>query len=58
MPKLVQNLSLKGRLIWLTIISYARKDIEFAQRLHHELGSRNRAPWQREPDLGILPLLQ
>jgi len=27
-------------------ISYSRKDIQFAQHLHHELESRNRDPWQ------------
>jgi len=26
-------------------ISYSRKDIEFAQRLHHELEARDREPW-------------
>ena len=26
-------------------ISYSRKDIEFAQCLHHASGSRNRDPW-------------
>ena len=26
-------------------ISYLRKDIEFAQRLHHELEARAHAPW-------------
>ncbi len=26
-------------------ISYSRKDIEFAQRLHHELEARERQPY-------------
>ena len=26
-------------------ISYSRKDIEFAQRIHHELEARDRQPW-------------
>ena len=26
-------------------ISYLRKDIEFAQRLHHALESKDREPW-------------
>ena len=26
-------------------ISYSRKDIEFAQRIHHELEARDREPW-------------
>ena len=26
-------------------ISYSRKDIEFAQRIHHELEARNHEPW-------------
>ena len=26
-------------------ISYSRKDIQFAQRIHHELEARDREPW-------------
>ncbi|HIB99966.1 TPA: hypothetical protein EYO63_09730, partial [Candidatus Poribacteria bacterium] len=41
-------------------ISYSRKDIEFAQRLHHELEFRARDPVNlyRGTDLGIPTLFQ
>ena len=32
-------------------ISYLRKDIEFAQRLHHALESRDREPWVNWQDI-------
>ena len=32
-------------------ISYSRKDIEFAQRVHHELEARDRQPWADWQDI-------
>jgi hypothetical protein len=32
-------------------ISYSRKDIEFAQRIHQELEAREREPWVDRQDI-------
>ncbi|HIC01908.1 TPA: hypothetical protein EYO63_19670, partial [Candidatus Poribacteria bacterium] len=40
------NLMLKGQIMLDVFISYSRKDIEFAQRLHHALEARDREPCQ------------
>ena len=53
MPKKVHNLSLKGQIMSDEFISSSRKDIEFAQRIHHELEARAHEPWLDWQD--ILP---
>ena len=37
-------------------ISYSRKDIQFAQRIHHELEARDLQPWVDWQD--ILPTVE
>ena len=46
MPKLIPQLGTQRVTDMVDVfISYLRKDIEFAQRIHHELEARDRQPW-------------
>ena len=52
MPKQIQQLEVKGQLMMFDVfISYSRKDIESAQRFHHELETGNHDPWADWQDI-------